>query len=147
MKKPLAIILLIIGGAAAGFVLIIGCMLLGLVTYDIYGFICPTVITLLATFGVDRLRILYRKKYDLKAPLFYLCAYFSEAVWAVCSLAATIKRLHSGYDWWFAGLAEWYDRVFVPVETAELLAGALLWLGITTIINQYRKAKRNESEN
>ena len=143
MKKPLAIILLVIGGAATGFVLIVGCVLLGLVTYDNYWLTCPAAVTLAATFGIDRLRILYRNKYGFKAPLFYLCVYPLEAVWAVCSLATTIQRLNSEYDWWFAGLAEWYDRIFVPAQAAGLIAGALLWLGISTIID-YRKAKNNE---
>lgn len=85
--------MLIIGGIAAWFVLIFGGMLLGLVIYDNYGLICPVIITLAATFGIDRLRVLYRKKYSLKAPLFYLCAYASAAAWAVCSLTPPSKGL------------------------------------------------------
>lgn len=148
MKKSLAIFLLTICGAAVGASLIMICMLLGMVSYAYCWLVCPIAVTLAATFGIDRLRILYKRKYDLKASLFYLCVYASEAVWAVGSLATTVSRLNSDYYdriFIFAGMDIWYDKFFVPAETAALLAGALLWLAVSAFMKRAKTKSDSQS--
>lgn len=94
-NKVLAAALLSAGSLIAWFLLIFGSYLLGAVS-DTGGsaslVIVPIAILLLATFGFDCLRKLYRRKFDIKAPLFYLCAYAFPLVWTVISLIDTFKH-------------------------------------------------------
>lgn len=99
-NKVLAAALLSAGSLIAWFLLIFGSYLLGAVS-DTGGsaslVIVPIAIPLLATFGFDCLRKLYRRKFDIKAPLFYLCAYAFPLVWTVISLIDTFKHYGNAY--------------------------------------------------
>lgn len=128
LKKIFAIILLIIIGVVALLVMVIAGMLLGHVAdykNSGLGLVIRIAVALAGTFGVDRLRILYKKKYGLKAPLFCLCAYAPIAIWAVCSIATFIffGYSYSGYS-------------YLVAETVIVLAGALLWLAVSADVKR-----------
>lgn len=132
IKKAIAIILLVIVGAAALLFMVIGGMLIGYVAgREVGGGLGLTVqivIALAGTFGIDRLRVLYREKYGLKAPLFCLCVYAPTAVWAVYSVITSIGYPEPNYG----GLVK---------EMTIVLAGALLWLTVSTIMGKVKLNK------
>ncbi|MDE6030563.1 MAG: hypothetical protein K2G32_02970 [Oscillospiraceae bacterium] len=132
IKKAIAIILLVIIGAAALLFMVIGGMLIGYVAgREVGGGLGLTVqivIALAGTFGIDRLRVLYREKYDLKAPLFYLCVYAPTVIWAVYSVITSIGYPEPNYG----GLVK---------EMTIVLAGALLWLTASTIMGKVKLNK------
>lgn len=141
MKKPLAVILLIIGGAVAWFALLTGSYLLAAVS-DRGGsaslVVIPILILAAATFGFDCLRRLYRRKFGLNAPLFFLCAFIFPAAWAAYSLPETFRKRGFSYggsdsSFYLGGLTEYYEQVFTPVAAITILAGALIWFGISAL--------------
>lgn len=75
MKKVLALIPLVIGGLALNYLLVMGAF--WQLYYEIHGASYPAavLIALAAALGVDCLRRPFRKKLDIKAPAFLLCAY------------------------------------------------------------------------
>lgn len=87
MKKVLALIALVIGGLALNYLLIMGAF--WQLYYEIHGASYPAavLIALAAALGVDCLRRLFRKKLNIKALVFLLCAY------APSIIAAIIYRL------------------------------------------------------
>lgn len=131
LKKALAAVLLIVIGAAALLFMVIGGTLIGHVAdmelADGSGLIVRIVIALAGTFGIDRLRVLYKKKYGIKAPAFYLCAYAPTAAWASYAVISSVSR---GYPY------SYYGNIIT--EMAIVSAGALLWLAVSAVI---KKAK------
>lgn len=148
-NKVLAAALLSAGSLIAWFLLIFGSYLLGAVS-DTGGsaslVIVPIAIPLLATFGFDCLRKLYRRKFDIKAPLFYLCAYAFPLVWTVISLIDTFKHYGNAYggsdsDFYLGGLKEYYEQTFTPVAAMTVFGGMALWFGVWAFISAKNNAK------
>lgn len=83
MKKVLALIPLVIGGLALNYLLVMGAF--WQLYYEIHGASYPAavLIALAAALGVDCLRRLFRKKLDIKAPAFLLCAYSPSIIAAI----------------------------------------------------------------
>ncbi len=83
MKKVLAVIPLIIGGLALNYLLVMGAF--WSLYYEIHGASYPAavLIVLAAALGVDCLRRLFRKKLNIKAPAFLLCAYAPSIIAAI----------------------------------------------------------------
>lgn len=147
MKKPLAVVLLIVGSAVAWFVLLFGSSMLGAVsdTGDSASVVViPILILAAATFGFDCLRKLYRRKFGLNAPLFFLCAYILPAAWAAYTLPETFRKRGFAYggsdsSFYLGGLTEYYEQTFTPVAAVTILAGALIWFGVFTVVEHVRE--------
>lgn len=141
MKKPLAVVLLIVGSAVAWIALLFGSAMLGTVS-DTGGsasvMVIPILILAAATFGFDCLRKLYRRKFGLNAPLFFLCAYILPAAWAAYTLPETFRKRGFAYggsdsSFYLGGLTEYYEQTFTPVAAVTILAGALIWFGLSAL--------------
>lgn len=139
MKKRSAVIILVIGAIFGWSLVWYGGFWMWAMGDLTFGYVLPIVIMLAATFGIDCLRRLFKRKYSLAGGWFMMCAYAPAAAWSVPSLITMIKRNGSRYDWFMAGLEEGYEQQYTPVAAAALLGGALLWLGISAV-----RAKRSE---
>lgn len=134
----IAAILLIVIGTASLLFMVIGGTLIGYVA-DVeigngVGLAVRIVIALAGTFGIDQLRILYREKYGIKAPLFFLCAYAPTAAWAVYS---AIPLIAHGYPYSYYGS--------LVTGMAILLAGVLLWLAVSAFIKKVKVKSGSQS--
>lgn len=138
LKKVISAILLIVIGTASLLFMVIGGTLIGYVA-DVeigngVGLAVRIVIALAGTFGIDQLRILYREKYGIKAPLFFLCAYAPTAAWAVYSVIPLIAH---GYPYSYYGS--------LVTGMAILLAGALLWLAVSAFMKRAKTKSDSQS--
>lgn len=134
----IAAILLIVIGTAALLFMVIGGTLVGYVA-DVeigngVGLAVRIVIALAGTFGIDRLRIMYGEKYGIKAPLFCPCAYAPTAAWAVYSVIPLIAH---GYPFSYYGS--------LVTGMAILIAGALLWLGVSALVKRAKIRSGSQS--
>lgn len=138
LKKLIAVILLIVIGTAALLFMVIGGTLIGYVADrevgSGIGLIVQIVIALAGTFVIDRLRILYRKKYGIKAPLFYLCAYAPIAAWVGYAVISSVSH---GYPY------SYYGNTITAM--AIVLAGALLWLAVSAFVKRVKPKSGSQS--
>ncbi len=137
LKKVIAVILLIVIGTAALLFMVIGGTLIGYAAdreVGGVGLIVQIVIALAGTFGIDRLRILYRKKYGIKAPLFYLCAYAPIAAWVGYAVISSVSH---GYPY------SYYGNTITAM--AIVLAGALLWLAVLAFVERAKIKSDSQS--
>lgn len=139
MKKKTAVILLIIGSVLVWTTLWIGNYFLYLIGEISFGVALPIVVLITATFGIDCLRRLFLRKYLLGTGWFMLCAYAPAAGWAIPVLIISLSHRDFKYDWFMSGFTKAYEQVYTYVAAAAILGGALLWLGISSIICKQRK--------
>ncbi len=128
MKKVLAIIPLIIGGLALNYLLVMGAF--WQLYYEIHGASYPAavLIALAAALGIDCLRRLFRKKLDIKAPTFLLCAY------APSIIAAIVYRLFQAEP--INELERMVDRenfLSLLIGACVMAACGLVWLGVSAL--------------
>ena len=147
MKKPLAILLLIVGGLAGVFGLSFANVIIFFLLYGA-GLAVDIALTLAAAFGIDRLRVLFKRKYEMKAPKFLVLAYVPSVL---CSAAAVIIFMEldrAGYfEGLFAGLGEFIFSLSYVITAGAILIMAFIWLIISTIITKHRKVNSNEPKN
>lgn len=130
MKKPLAVTLLVLGGLAAVFGLSVLCMLLFFELMDI-GLFIDFVLVLGAAFGGYCISKLYRRKYEMGAPMFFLCAYVPPMIGSGISLTVILILDELGYfNGFLAGLGEALTALaFVAVSVMLAIAGGI-WIAV-----------------
>lgn len=136
MKKPLAIILLLIGALAALFALAF--MYIVLLLYAGYiGILIDIAVTLASGMGVDRLRGLFRNKYGMKAPIFFLITYLPSIIGSAAYLAVVIHLNNMGYfEGFLGGLGELLLGYTWIITAAAFVAVGGLYLLISFIIEK-----------
>lgn len=138
MKKSLAIVLLIIGGLAANFVM----SSLNLVLFFTLmggGILIGIALAMAAAFGLDCLRKLFRRKYGLNAAKFFLCAYAPPIVGAGILLGVVLLLDAAGYfSGLFAGLGEFIAALSCVITSGALAAAGGLWLAVSAVIERRR---------
>ncbi|MDE7193322.1 MAG: hypothetical protein K2O14_05060 [Oscillospiraceae bacterium] len=136
MKKPLAIILLLIGASAALFALAFMYIVLMLCAGYI-GVLIDIAVTLAAGMGIDRLRRLFRNKYGIKAPVFFLAAYLPSIIGSAVYLAVVIHLNNMGYfEGFLGGLVELLLGYTWIIAAAAFAAVGGLYLLISFIIEK-----------
>lgn len=144
MKKTLAIIILLIAASAVIYGLSFVYLLIALALFDSGGVLIDIAVTLAAGIGVDRLRRLYRRKYGLKAPLFFVCAYLPSIVGSAVYFAVYNYLDGIGYfEGFFAGLGEFVLGLSWIATAAAFTAAGGLYLLISFIIEKKRRGTGN----
>ena len=147
MKKPLAVVLLVVGGLVG----IFGLSILNLALFFLIwgpGVFIAIAATLAAAFGIDCLRRLYKRKYELKTARFLVCAYVPSVLCAAIAYITVLKLDEAGYFTGFlAGLGEFMITFSYLITAGAALAAAFVWLAVLRIINKRRKESGNESKN
>lgn len=142
MKKPLAIIILLIAASAVIYGLSIVYLLLALALFDCGGVLIDIAATLAAGIGIDRLRRLYHRKYGLKAPLFFVCAYLPSIVGSAVYFAVYNYLDGIGYfEGFFAGLGEFILGLSWIATAAAFTAAGGLYLFISLITDIIKKRR------
>lgn len=137
MKKTLAIIILLIVASAVIYGLSFVYLLIALALFDCGGVLIDIAVTFAAGIGIDRLRGLFRKKYAIKAPLFFLLAYLPSIIGSAVYLAAVIHLDNIGYyKGFFAGLGELLAGYAWILTAAAFTAAGGLYLLISFIIEK-----------
>ncbi|MDE6030562.1 MAG: hypothetical protein K2G32_02965 [Oscillospiraceae bacterium] len=132
MKKPLAVLLLIVGALAV----IFGLAFLYFVLFLYAGYIgilIDIAVTLAAGMGIDRLRGLFRNKYGLKAPLFLVCAYLSSIIGSIVDVAVV---MHLNFEGFMGGLGELLLGDTWVITAVAFAAAGGLYLLISFIIEK-----------
>ncbi len=143
VKKPLAIILLLFGALLVFFIAAFAYVLIFL-NVGGFGLLINIAATLAAGIGVDRLRRLFRKKYGLKAPLFFVCAYLLSIIGSVVYLAVFAYLDSIGYFVGFlAGLGELILGIAWLVTAAAFTAVGGLYLLFSFIIQKSEGAVKS----
>lgn len=138
MKKPLAVFLLIVGDLAVIFGLAFLYLVL-IILIEYAGLLADIAITLAAGIGIDRLRRLFRKKYEMKAPLFFVCAYLPSIIGSVIYFVVYNYLDGIGYfEGFLAGLGEMLMGLSWISTAAAFAAAGGLCLLISFIIEKKR---------
>lgn len=142
MKKPLAIILLLIGASAA--LCALAFMYFVLMLYAGYiGVLIDIAVTFAAGIGIDRLRGLFRNKYRMKAPIFFLIVYLPSIIGSAAYLAVVMYLNDIGYfEGFFAGLGELLLGFSWTITAAAFVAVGGLYLLISFIIEKARGRRK-----
>lgn len=136
MKKVLALIPLVIGGLALNYLLVMGAF--WQLYYEIHGASYPAavLIALAAALGIDCLRRLFRKKLDIKAPAFLLCAY------APSIIAAIVYRLFQAEP--INELEQKFDRenfLSLLIGACVLAVCGAVWLAVSALGERAKKVR------
>ena len=133
MKKSVAIILLILGGIVAVFGVSVICMLLAseLVWVDLMwvGWIIDITLILGMAFGGYRLSELFRRKYEMGAPRFFLCAYVPPMVGSGIYFVIILILDSAGYfSGFLGGLGESLTALAFVIASIVLAVVGGIWL-------------------
>lgn len=142
MKKPLAIVLLILGGFAG----IFGLSLVNLILFGnllSLGNLVGLILTASAAFGIDGLRVLFARKYGLSAPKFFLCAYVPSVTATLVYFTVVLYLDSVGYfTGFFAGLGEFIMGLAWLATSAVAIIFGFIIFAIKT--HFYKERKQNE---
>ncbi|MBD5110951.1 MAG: hypothetical protein HDT42_00205 [Ruminococcaceae bacterium] len=139
MKKVLAIILLIAGSLLVSY----GISWLAIIlTLEIYPF--GIVIAVLVAAGdallLDFLRRLFKRRFDLSTPKFFLCAYAPPIIGAAASwIYYLVMENADRFLGFMAGLGEFLFAFTYSIASGVFLVFGMIWLGIFTAVGKRRK--------
>lgn len=138
MKKRPAVVLLVLGGAAAIFGLSVVDLMLTLILMH-GGVALAIIVTGGAVFGIDRLRVLFAGKYGFSAPKFFLCAYAPSVAASAVYYAVVCALDEAGYYKGFmAGLGEYLMALAWIITSAAAVVLAAICFAVTTAIARKR---------
>lgn len=138
MKKLPAVILLEVGALAmiAGLAFL---YLMIILWFGAAGILISIAVTIAAEIGIDRLRRLFRKKYELKAPLFFVLVHIPSMILSVVYFAVIDYLDNMGYfKGLFAGLGEFLFGISWLITSAVFIAVGGHLLLIFLIIGKKR---------
>lgn len=142
MKKPLTVILLILGGLAAGAGLGVLNMILFLVLYPV-GAALAILLILAASFGIDCLRYLYKKKFGMKTQRYLVCAYVPSVLFSAMFFIIVLRLDAGGYFQGFmAGLGEFVFGLSWMLSSGALLVTSFIWLMLSGVIHRKKPEEK-----
>lgn len=135
LKKTAAVVMLSVGGAAVAFALmLINFLFAG--SGNVLGVVLAAAITLAATFGIDRIRSLFFRRFSVKASLFWVLTYVPTLVIAL-GVALYSLYMESRYSG-FGGLGLILAYYVIPISSAFFALSGAFWALLFSKIKNHK---------
>ena len=142
MKKPLATFLLILGGLAVGVGLGVLNMILFLALYPA-GAVLAILAILAASFGIDCLRRLYKKKFNIKTQRYLVCAYVPSVLFSAMFFLIVLRLDAGGYfEGFMAGLGELVFGLSWMISSGAAWVTSFIWLMLSDVIHRKKPEEK-----